>query len=145
MINPLRTSDDVVIDKRQSVNGNDLIYWSKFTVGVFKTLDQHTVREMSQGLSDSRRFGLRRAWLLPDSQPSYHRWVREEKIEELYGKRIVEIAMTSDHYSILLSCDDLLRDKVLLKDHTILAEQPFDNFAILADSFDDFLRSIYCE
>jgi len=44
---------------------------------------------------------------------------------------------------ILLSCDELLEGSVLAVDTSFYPEKPIDNVAILADSFDEFLQSIY--
>ena len=67
----------------------------------------------------------------------------------LANKNLVIIASSDDHY-IALSCDDDLYGKVLAIDSGVYPEdyppgvaKTMANVAILADSFDNFLQSIF--
>ena len=81
---------------------------------------------------------------LQSAQNIYHELETDEITKGLENENIVYIADGHSFY-FLLGCAGRFENKVLVLNTNIDADQPLDNVAIVADSFDGFLQSIYYE
>ena len=136
------------IDIKQTVNGNDWASEPVITVSFLYTLDESTLLERDK--NENTRRSLTRSFHLPVVNSRYYDdYANTEEAMGLANKNLVIIASSDDHY-IALSCDDDLYGKVLAIDSGVYPEdyppgvaKTMANVAILADSFDNFLQSIF--
>jgi len=146
MIDPKLASPS--IDVVQTVNGNDWLSESNITVRFLYTLDESTLVQREKNEGAENRF-LSALHLPTVNKHYYDAYAPNEEAMGLDSKKLVIIADSDDHY-IALSCDDDMYGKVLAidsgsypEDYPAGVANTMFNVAILADSFDIFLKSIF--
>jgi len=139
-----------VVDVKQTVNGNEWLSEPQISIRFFYTLDESTLLEREE--NEGPRSSLVRNFYLPIVNSKYYdEYAYTEEAMGLGEIKLIVIAGSDDHY-IALSCDNQLKGKVLAIDSGTYPEdypegvaKPMSNVALLADSFDEFLQSIYYE
>lgn len=142
-IHPTKKCRDIRVDVLHSVNGNKLEFDS---VGIdfFLTLDRDSLSEL--GGSTSTRW-LERSFYLPTAHNSYLK--NYAVLDEALGiskQQFIYIAncAESSQYAVLAWGGEH-ENNVLVVDSSFDPKNPLDNVGILANSFDEFLLSLYCE
>lgn len=142
-IHPRKKCRDIRVDVMQSVNGNTFKFDS---VGIdyFLTLDRDSLPEL---FANSPLAGiLERSFYLPVAYDYYLKDYasldRTLGLDEQQFIYIVNCSGSSQY--VVLAWGGELENKVLVVDSSIDPAKPLDNVGILANSFNEFLLSLYC-
>jgi len=133
----------IYADIKRTANGNDLFTAKSLVIYYFFTLDKQTL--LNRFERDSQRESELVTFHLSSVQRIYlHDYVEVQEIASLQDKRFIYIADSHDYF-IMLGCCGEFENQVLAIDTSLYPESPLDNVAVLADSFEEFLRSLYYE
>ena len=139
MIDPSVTSRNIGMDPKGSINGSDNFGYKTIVVDFFYSLNKDVIASLSKMPIEFA------PWYLPNAFSQFNELLQEDDDQfGLQDEILLPIGDTSP-YGLVLSCKGAYQNKVLLLDSNEIPDTPLDNVALIADSFDDFIQSLYYE
>jgi len=140
VIDPARASRYIGADIISTPNGNS---FSEPNIGIdyFFTLDKASLLDAGE---ENYRESMVDMFYLPIAQNSYKDLDFDDLPTGLEHEKVIYFADGASYFW-LLGCEGDFKNKVLVLDSNVDPDKPLDNVGIVADSFDEFMQSLYYE
>ena len=139
VINPKRASRYVGADVVKPLAEKPFSDDPSIGIDFFFTLDKASLLDEED---ENRRASRVYSFHLPSAQNIYSALADDELTKGLENEKLIYFADGHSFYW-LLGCDGKFKNKVLVLNTNLDPETPLDNVAVIADSFDEFMQSLY--